>query len=213
MEKFLEKPDVETAERYVKEGYLWNSGNFIFRASMLLDEYKSFEPNSVAAITASVESAATDLGFITLDEQAFAQASAKSIDYAVMERTKRAAVMPISCGWSDVGSWQAVWELSSRDALDNVGHGSVVFVDSRSSYVMSDKQLVALFSVEDLVVVTTDDAILVSKREGGDGLRRLVHKLKEIAPAVTSEHLRVHRLGVRITASITASGSRSNALL
>jgi mannose-1-phosphate guanylyltransferase / mannose-6-phosphate isomerase len=193
VEKFIEKPDVDAAERYVKDGYLWNSGNFIFRANLLLDEYKSFEPNSIAAITAAVEGATTDLGFITLDEQAFARASAKSIDYAVMERTKRAAVTPVSYGWSDVGSWQAVWDLSARDAFNNYGRGSVVFVDSRGSYVMSDKQLVALFGVEDLVVVTTDDAVLVAKRENGDGLRRLVHKLKDIAPAVTSEHLRVHR--------------------
>ena len=193
IEKFVEKPDAKTAERYVTEGYLWNSGNFIFRAGLLLDEYKSFEQDSVAAVMASVESAGTDLGFVTLDAKAFARAAAKSIDYAVMERTARAAVMPVAYGWSDVGSWQAVWELSSRDALGNSAQGSVVFVDSRGSYVTSDKQLVALFGVENLVVVTTDDAVLVAKREDGDGLRRLVKKLKEVAPAVTEEHLKVHR--------------------
>jgi mannose-1-phosphate guanylyltransferase/mannose-6-phosphate isomerase len=193
IEKFVEKPDAKTAERYVKEGYLWNSGNFTFRAGLLLDEYKSYEPDSVAAVEAAVESAGTDLGFVTLDAQAFGRATAKSIDYAVMERTKRAAVMPVSYGWSDVGSWQAVWELSDRDALGNSAHGSVVFVDSRGSYVTTDKQLVALFGVENLVVVTTDDAVLVAKREDGDGMRRLVAKLKEVTPAVTEEHLKVHR--------------------
>jgi mannose-1-phosphate guanylyltransferase/mannose-6-phosphate isomerase len=193
IEKFVEKPDTKTAERYVKEGYLWNSGNFTFRAGLLLDEYKSFEPDSVAAVETAVKNAGTDLGFVTLDTQAFGRATAKSIDYAVMERTKRAAVMPVSYGWSDVGSWQAVWELSDRDALGNSAHGSVVFVDSRGSYVTTDKQLVALFGVENLVVVTTDDAVLVAKREDGDGLRRLVAKLKEVAPAVTEEHLKVHR--------------------
>jgi mannose-1-phosphate guanylyltransferase / mannose-6-phosphate isomerase len=193
IEKFVEKPDAKTAERYVKEGYLWNSGNFMFRAGLLLEEYRSFEPDSVAAVTASVEGAGTDLGFVTLDAASFAHATAKSIDYAVMERTQRAAVMPVSYGWSDVGSWQAVWELSDRDALGNSGQGSVVFVDSRGSYVSSDKQLVALFGVDNLVVVTTDDAVLVAKREDGDGLRRLVQKLKEVAPKVTEEHLKVHR--------------------
>ncbi|HXQ84669.1 MAG TPA: mannose-1-phosphate guanylyltransferase/mannose-6-phosphate isomerase [Xanthobacteraceae bacterium] len=193
IEKFVEKPDAKTAERYVKEGYLWNSGNFMFRAGLLLDEYRSFEPDSVAAVTASVEAAGTDLGFVTLDAQSFARATARSVDYAVMERTKRAAVMPVSYGWSDVGSWQAVWELSNRDALGNSAQGSVVFVDSRGSYVASDKQLVALFGVENLVVVTTDDAVLVAKREDGDGLRRVVKKLKDVAPAVTEEHLKVHR--------------------
>ncbi len=193
IEQFVEKPDAKTAERYVKEGYLWNSGNFMFRAGALLDEYNSFEPDSVAAVAAAVEGAGADLGFVTLDAKAFARASAKSIDYAVMERTKRAAVMPVSYGWSDVGSWQAVWELSDRDALGNSAHGSVVFVDARGSYVSSDKQLVALFGVENLVVVTTDDAVLVAKRDDGDGMRRLVAKLKDVAPAVTEEHLQVHR--------------------
>jgi mannose-1-phosphate guanylyltransferase / mannose-6-phosphate isomerase len=193
IEKFVEKPDAKTAARYVTEGYLWNSGNFMFRASLLIDEYKSFEPDSVAAVAAAVQNAGADLGFVTLDAKAFAGATAKSIDYAVMERTKRAAVMPASYGWSDVGSWQAVWELSDRDALGNSAQGSVVFVDSRGSYVASEKQLVALFGVENLVVVTTDDAVLVAKREDGDELRRLVQKLKEVAPAVTEEHLKVHR--------------------
>jgi mannose-1-phosphate guanylyltransferase/mannose-6-phosphate isomerase len=167
----------------------------MFRAGLLLDEYKNFEPDSIAAVDASVQGAGADLGFVILDQQSFARATAKSIDYAVMERTTRAAVMPVSYGWSDVGSWQAVWELSDRDGLGNCGSGagSVVFVDSRSSYVTTDKQLVALFGVENLVVVTTDDAVLVAKREDGDGLRRLVQKLKEVAPAVTEEHLKVHR--------------------
>jgi mannose-1-phosphate guanylyltransferase/mannose-6-phosphate isomerase len=197
IEKFVEKPDAETAERYVKEGYLWNAGNFMFRAGLLIDEYASFEPDSVAAVTAAVQNAGTDLGFVTLDADAFAKATARSIDYAVMERTKRAAVTPVSYGWSDVGSWQAVWELSSHDALGNSGQGSeqgsVVFVDSRGSYVTTDRQLVALFGVENLVVVTTDDAVLVAKREDGDGMRRLVQKLREVAPTVTEEHLKVHR--------------------
>jgi mannose-1-phosphate guanylyltransferase/mannose-6-phosphate isomerase len=197
IESFVEKPDAKTAARYVKEGYLWNAGNFLFRANSLLDEYKSFEADSVSAVVDAVAKAGTDLGFITLDPESFARAHAKSIDYAVMERTSRAAVMPVSYGWSDVGSWQAVWELSSRDAAGNAGHasgaGAVEFLDTRGSYAATDKQLVALFGVDDLVVVTTDDAVLVAKRENGDGLRRLVQRLKETAPKVTEEHLKVHR--------------------
>jgi mannose-1-phosphate guanylyltransferase / mannose-6-phosphate isomerase len=193
IDKFVEKPDPKTAEHYVSEGYLWNSGNFVFRAGLLLDEYKRFETDSLATVVESVERAGSDLGFVILDSESFARAAAKSIDYAVMERTKNAAVTPVSYGWSDVGSWQAVWELSGRDTLRNSGQGPAVFVDSRGSYVMSDKQLVALYGVENLVVVTTDDAVLVAKRDDGDGLRRLVQKLKDIAPAVTEEHLKVHR--------------------
>ena len=165
----------------------------MFRAGLLLAEYEKFESESLAAIVDSVERAGSDLGFITLCAPSFARAGAKAIDYAVMERTQCAAVMPVSYGWSDVGSWQAVWELSGRDTLDNFGQGPVVFVDSRGSYVMSDKQLVALLGVENLVVVTTDDAVLVAKRENGDGLRRLVQELKKVSPAVTEEHLKVHR--------------------
>jgi mannose-1-phosphate guanylyltransferase / mannose-6-phosphate isomerase len=193
VDQFVEKPDATTAEHYVREGYLWNSGNFMFRANLLLAEYEKFEPQSYAAIVAAVEHAGEDLGFVTLQNEAFARAGAKSIDYAVMERTRRAAVMPVLYGWSDVGSWQAVWELSDRDKLGNFANGSVVFVDSRGCHVMSDKHLVALFGVENLVVVTTADAVLVAKRENGDGLRRLVQQLKKVAPAITEEHLKVHR--------------------
>jgi mannose-1-phosphate guanylyltransferase/mannose-6-phosphate isomerase len=193
VEKFVEKPAAETARRYVADGYFWNSGNFIFRAGTLAAEYEKFEPESHAAIVDCVQLAGRDLGFVALEAKSFARAVAKSIDYAVMERTARAAVMPVSYGWADVGSWQAVWELSHRDAFDNFGQGSVIFVDSHGSYVTSDKQLVTLLGVENLVVVTTDDAVLVAKREDGDGLRRLVQKLKSIAPAVTEEHLKVHR--------------------
>jgi mannose-1-phosphate guanylyltransferase/mannose-6-phosphate isomerase len=193
IEKFVEKPDAKTAERYVAEGYLWNSGNFMFRAGFLLDEFRKFEPESAAAVSASVAGAGTDLGFVSLDPQAFARATAKSIDYAVMERTQRAGVLPVAYGWSDVGSWQAVWELAERDATGNAVQGRAVFLDARDSYVATDTQLVALYGVADLVVVATDDAVLVARRDDGDGLRRLVRKLKEVAPAVTEEHLKVHR--------------------
>jgi mannose-1-phosphate guanylyltransferase / mannose-6-phosphate isomerase len=193
IKEFVEKPDAKVAERYVADGYLWNSGNFLFRASSLLHEYRNFEPESAAAVAASVAGGGIDLGFVTLDAQPFARAASKSIDYAVMERTKRSAVMPVAYDWSDVGSWHGVWELSERDSFGNAAHGYAVFVDTRGSYVSSERQVVALSGVEDLVVVATDDAVLVARRENGDGLRRLVGKLKEIAPATTEEHLKVHR--------------------
>ena len=193
IERFVEKPDAETAARYVAEGYLWNSGNFTFRAGLLLEEFHRFEPDTGAAVVAAVQAAGTDLGFVTLDPEAFARATAKSIDYALMERTTRAAVMPVSYGWSDVGSWQTVWELSPQDSVGNAAQGPAVFVDTRGSYVATEKQLVALLGVEDLVVVTTDDAILVARRQDGDGLRRIVQKLKEVAPKLTEDHLKAYR--------------------
>ncbi len=193
IERFVEKPDAETATRYVAEGYLWNSGNFVFRAGFLLKEYHRFEPESGAAVEAAIERAGADLGFVMLEADAFARAVAKSIDYAVMERTERAAVMPVSYGWSDVGSWQAVWELSERDADGNSAQGPAVFVDTRGSYVASEKQHVALLGLDNVVVVTTDDAVLVARREDTDGLRRVVERLKQVAPALTQDHLKVHR--------------------
>jgi mannose-1-phosphate guanylyltransferase / mannose-6-phosphate isomerase len=191
--KFVEKPDPETAARYIAAGYLWNSGNFMFRAAMLLDEYRKVDPESVQAVTDSVTKAGRDLGFVTLEPGAFGAAKAISIDYAVMEKTARAAVVPMACGWSDVGSWHAVWELSDKDAEGNAARGAAVFEDSRNCNVATDKALVALEGVDDLVVVATEDAVLVSRQADANGLKRLVAKLKSVAPEVTESHLKVHR--------------------
>ncbi|QWG14936.1 mannose-1-phosphate guanylyltransferase/mannose-6-phosphate isomerase [Bradyrhizobium sediminis] len=191
--KFVEKPDAKTAAEYVKAGYLWNSGNFMFRASVLLDEYRNVDADSVQAVTDAVTKAGRDLGFITLDPDAFGSAKAISIDYAVMEKTARAAVVPVSCGWSDVGSWHAVWELSGKDDQGNAAQGAAVFEDSRNCNVSTDRALVALEGVDDLVVVATQDAVLVSRQKDANGLKRLVAKLKTVAPEVTEDHIKVHR--------------------
>jgi mannose-1-phosphate guanylyltransferase/mannose-6-phosphate isomerase len=193
IERFVEKPDAETAARYVAEGYLWNSGNFVFRAAYLLDEYRRFEPQSSEAVETAIEQAGTDLSFVTLEPEAFARATAKSIDYAVMERTERAAVLPVSYGWSDVGSWHAVWELTKRDVDGNAAQGNAIFVDARSAYVASEKQVVAVLGLDNVVVVTTDDAVLVTSRQSGDGLRRVVERMRQVSPALTQDHLKVHR--------------------
>jgi mannose-1-phosphate guanylyltransferase/mannose-6-phosphate isomerase len=191
--KFVEKPNQATAEDYIKAGYLWNCGNFMFRASVLLDEYRKVDVASVQAISDAVTKAGRDLGFITLDAEAFGSAKSISIDYAVMEKTARAAVVPVSCGWSDVGSWYAVWELSDKDAQGNAALGTAVFEDSRNCNVSTDKALVALEGVDDLVVVATQDAVLVSRQKDANGLKRLFAKLKIVAPQVTEDHLKVHR--------------------
>jgi mannose-1-phosphate guanylyltransferase/mannose-6-phosphate isomerase len=193
IEKFVEKPDQATAAEYVAAGYLWNSGNFMFRASVLSDEYRKFDAASVQAVTAAVAKAGRDIGFVTLESDAFGAAKAISIDYAVMEKTSHAAVVPVSCGWSDVGSWRAVWELSDKDSLGNAAQGAAVFEDSRNCNVVSDKALVALEGVDDLVVVATEDAVLVSRQKDANGLKRLVAKVRDVAPKVTEEHIKVHR--------------------
>jgi mannose-1-phosphate guanylyltransferase/mannose-6-phosphate isomerase len=192
-EKFVEKPDAATAHTYVEQGYLWNSGNLLFGARLFVDEYRGFDAASAAAVTAAVEGAGSDLGFITLKADDFARATAKSVDYAVMEKTTRAAVVPVSYGWSDVGSWQAVWDLADKDTAGNASQGTAVFVNSKSSYAASDKALVSLFGVENLVVISSEDAVLVANRHSVDGMRQLVQRLKQVAPKITEDHLQMHR--------------------
>src|SRR6201996_386456 len=191
--KFVEKPDPATAAEYIKAGYFWNSGNFMFRAAVLLDEYRNVDAASVQAVSDAVAKCGRDLGFVTLEESAFGSAKAISIDYAVMEKTARAAVVPVSCGWSDVGSWHAVWQLSDKDGEGNAAQGVAVFEDSRNCNVSTDRALVALEGVDDLVVVATQDAVLVSRQKDANGLKRLVSKVKSVAPDVTQSHLKVHR--------------------
>ncbi|VIO65790.1 Alginate biosynthesis protein AlgA [Bradyrhizobium ivorense] len=191
--KFVEKPDAATAAGYIDAGYLWNSGNFMFRAAVLLDEYRNVDADSVATVETSVANAERDLGFVKLDAPSFAAAKAISIDYAVMEKTARAAVVPVACGWSDIGSWRQVWELSEKDSQGNASRGMAVFEDSRNCNVTTDRALVALEGVDDLVVIATQDAVLVSRQQDANGLKRLVAKLKVTAPEVTESHIKVHR--------------------
>jgi mannose-1-phosphate guanylyltransferase/mannose-6-phosphate isomerase len=168
--KFVEKPDLATATGYIEAGYLWNSGNFMFRAAMLLDEYRNFDADSVETIAEAITKAGRDLGFFTLDAHAFGKAKSISIDYAVMEKTIRA-----------------------KDAQGNAAQGIAVFEDSRNCHVASDGPVVALEGVDDLVVVATQDAVLVSRQKDANGLKRLVTKLRVAAPQVTEDHLKVHR--------------------
>jgi mannose-1-phosphate guanylyltransferase/mannose-6-phosphate isomerase len=193
IDSFVEKPNAERAASYMSEGYLWNSGNFLFRASIFLNEYRLVDPQSVNAVADAIESSTSDLGFIVLDAKAFARAKAISVDYAVMEKTKRAAVLPVSYGWSDVGSWETIWRLAAKDPAGNVIAGKATALDSRGCYVFSEKSQIALLGVEDLVVVATEDAILVARRDSVDGMKQLVDHLRTVAPQVTKDHLRVHR--------------------
>jgi mannose-1-phosphate guanylyltransferase/mannose-6-phosphate isomerase len=192
VEAFVEKPDAKTAERYVKDGYLWNSGNFLFRADVFLSEYTAFEARSAGAVARAVENATEDLGFHLLDETAFGAAERKSVDYAVMERTKRAAVVPASYGWSDVGGWNAVWDLLPHDQDGNATQGETVLFDTRGSLVRSDK-LTALVGVEDLVVIVNHDAVLVAARDRAEDLRRLVERLRAERRPEADAHARIYR--------------------
>ena len=193
IEAFIEKPDRETAERYVNAGYLWNSGNFFFRADTMLEELQAFEPEIVQAARESIEKARTDLGFFALDAESFSKSPKKSIDYAVMERTEKAAVVPADIGWSDVGNWDAVWKLSARDARGNSFYGEGVALDSDNVHVRSTGLLTAVVGVKDVIVVSTQDAVLVLGRDQGDKVKQLVASLQEGRRREATEHKRIYR--------------------
>jgi len=193
IEAFVEKPDAATAERYVADGYLWNSGNFLFRADIFLAEYAAFQPASAGAVARSVAAATTDLGFRVLDAEAFGEAEQKSVDYAVMEKTKRGAVVPADYGWSDVGGWNAVWALSPHDARGNAVRGEAVLLDAENSLVASSSGVTTLLGVENLIVIVEDDAVLVASRDRAEDLRQLVEKLRAANLPQADSHSRVHR--------------------
>ena len=193
IEAFVEKPDATAARQHVEAGYLWNSGNFLFRADVFLAEYAALEPTSADAVARSVKKATTDLGFRLLDADAFTAAERKSVDFAVMEKTKRGAVVPADYGWSDVGGWNAVWTLSPRDRDGNAARGEVTLHDVENTFVASNRGVTALLGVEDLIVVVEDDAVLIASRERAEDLRPLVERLREAGRPEADSHSRVHR--------------------
>ncbi len=193
VKRFVEKPDAATAARYVLDGYLWNSGNFLFRADVLLAELARLEPEMADAIVAAVNNATDDLGFLRLQPEGFARSPAKSIDYAVMEKTDRAAVVEGSFRWSDIGSWDALFDITPTDASGNIVHGPVVTMDVSGSVVHSDGRLTAVVGVSDMVVVSTSDAVMVVPRARSQEVRELVARLKAANRAEATDHKRVHR--------------------
>lgn len=180
VQQFVEKPKLEVAESYVASGeYDWNSGMFMFRASAYLDELGVHAPAMLAAARAAFSRANTDLDFIRLNSEAFASAPSDSIDYAVMEKTSRAAVVPVACRWSDIGSWDALWLAADKDTQGNHLEGDVIALDTTGSLVRShDRHLVATVGLENIVVVTTPDATLVARRDASQDVKKIVEALK-----------------------------------
>ncbi len=193
VETFVEKPDAATAARYVAEGYLWNSGNFLFRADAVLAELDRHEPAMAEAAVTAVAQAESDLSFLRLDGNAFAKAPRKSIDYAVMEKTDRAAVIEVRFRWSDIGSWDALFEIGETDAAGNILRGAAVARDAENCLVHADQHLTAVVGVKDLVVVTTQDAVLVLPRARAQEVKDLVAALKSAGYPEASAHRRNHR--------------------
>ncbi|MGA9126138.1 MAG: mannose-1-phosphate guanylyltransferase/mannose-6-phosphate isomerase [Pseudolabrys sp.] len=193
VKSFVEKPDPATATRYVRDGYLWNSGNFLFRADVLISELERLEPDMASAVKAAVANASNDLGFVRLQPEAFARAPQKSIDYAVMEKTDRAAVVAGQFRWSDIGSWDALFDITPRDTAGNVLQGPVVSMDATGCVIHADQRLTAVVGVKDLIVVSTSDAVMVVPRARAQEVRELVSKLKAQKRPEATDHKRVHR--------------------
>ncbi|NQV47965.1 MAG: mannose-1-phosphate guanylyltransferase/mannose-6-phosphate isomerase [Rhodospirillaceae bacterium] len=191
---FIEKPDSKNAEKYMKDGgYLWNSGMFLFQADAYIEELERLQPGMVAACKAALEGSVRDLDFLRLDTTAFSECPSKSIDYAVMEHTPNAAVVPADIGWSDVGSWASLWNISQKDDSGNVVIGDVLQQDTSGSYLRSDGAVLATIGITDTIIVVTGDAVLVAPKDRAQDIRELVDKLESESRNEHLTHLRVHR--------------------
>jgi mannose-1-phosphate guanylyltransferase/mannose-6-phosphate isomerase len=191
--RFVEKPDAATAQGYLDAGgYYWNSGMFLFRASRYLQELERLRPDILAATRTAFAAATRDGDFIRLDKDAFAACPSESIDYAVMEQTDAAMVLPVDIGWNDVGSWSALWDVAVRDGDGNACRGDVIAIDSRNSYAHA-RRLVALVGVDDLIVVETDDAVLVAHKDRVQQVKEVVAQLKIGQRSQAALHREVHR--------------------
>ncbi|ELZ3159735.1 mannose-1-phosphate guanylyltransferase/mannose-6-phosphate isomerase [Escherichia coli] len=191
---FVEKTDLETAKNYLEQKcYLWNSGMFMFKASVYLDELKKFRPDILAACKESLSSASTDLDFIRLNSDVFAECPDESIDYAVMEKTQDCVVIPLDADWSDIGSWTSLWEISEKDEHENVSHGDVINYNSRNNYIYSEGSLISTVGVNNLIIVQTKDALLVAQQDNVQDIKKIVEILKKQKRSEHISHREVYR--------------------
>ncbi|WP_392389673.1 mannose-1-phosphate guanylyltransferase/mannose-6-phosphate isomerase [Aeromonas caviae] len=194
VERFVEKPDLPTAKQYVSsKDYLWNSGMFLFKASRYLEELRLHRPDILEACEKAIAGCTADLDFIRLDEQAFKACPDDSIDYAVMEKTKDAVVVPLDAQWSDVGSFSSLWEVADKDADGNVTHGDVLTQGTQNSFVYSQNKLVSTVGVDDLIIVETKDAVLVAHKDKVQDVKSIVNELKAQSRKECQQHREVYR--------------------
>ncbi|WP_186698267.1 mannose-1-phosphate guanylyltransferase/mannose-6-phosphate isomerase [Cyanobium sp. NS01] len=192
--RFVEKPDAATAERFLASGrFTWNSGMFLFRASAVLAELERLAPEVVSACRAALEHDSADLDFLRLEREAFAGCPGVAIDVAVMEKTELGCVLPLQAGWSDVGSWSALWETADQDGAGNVLRGRVISEASRNCYLRSEHRLVVGLGVEDLVVVETDDVVLVAHRDKAQDVKTVVGLLERAGAPESRAHRKIYR--------------------
>ena len=191
---FVEKPDVVTAKDYIASGdYYWNSGMFLFKADHYLSELKAYRPDIYSACLLAMQAQNNDSDFIRIDKAAFEACPDDSIDYAVMEQTKDAVVVPMDAGWSDVGGFAALWEVSAKDAEGNVFNGDVKSVETKNTLVFGGNKLVTTVGVEDLVIINTKDAVLVAHKEQSQHVKAIVDQLKADLRSEVTFHREVYR--------------------
>lgn len=194
VDKFVEKPQLDVAEQYVASGeYYWNSGCFMFKASVFLEELKKYSPEIYECCSKATNGMTEDMDFIRVDKSEFFKCPDDSVDYAVMERTDKTVVVPMDAGWSDVGSWSALWEVSEKDSSGNVIHGDAITEDTEGCYIYAPNKLVASVGVKDIVVVETKDAVLVAHKDNVQQVKKIVEHLKAENRAEFREHREVYR--------------------
>ncbi|WP_227728605.1 mannose-1-phosphate guanylyltransferase/mannose-6-phosphate isomerase [Yersinia proxima] len=194
VKRFVEKPNLETAEQYINSGeYYWNSGMFMFRAKRYIQELDKFRPDILDACKAAMKDSDSDKDFITIDKDKFSACPDESIDYAVMEQTSNAVVVPLDAGWSDVGSWSALWDVSNKDKLGNAVTGDTFLHDTQNCYINTDEKLVAAVGVDNLVIVSTKDAVLVVDKSKVQDVKKIVEHLKQTKRSEYRRHRETYR--------------------
>jgi mannose-1-phosphate guanylyltransferase/mannose-1-phosphate guanylyltransferase/mannose-6-phosphate isomerase len=194
IEAFVEKPDLATAVAYVESGdYFWNSGMFAFTAGCFLEELARFDPIMLDVCRQALAAAKTDLDFTRVDKAIFDTCPSDSIDYAVMEKTTKGVVIPLDAGWNDVGSWSALWDVTDKDGYGNAIFGDVLMVDSHNSYIHAENKLIAAIGVDNLVIVETDDAVMVAPKDRVQEVKDIVAQLKAKQRSEADVHRKVYR--------------------
>ena len=194
IQSFTEKPNQEDAQKYLDSGnYLWNSGMFMFKASIYLQELEKFEPEILTSCKKSCQTEYKDKDFIRLNNDEFRQCPEQSVDYAVMEYTKDGVVVPLDANWSDIGSWNALWDAKNKDKDGNVSEGDVILDEVKNTYAYSSNRLVSVIGVSDLVIIDTQDALLVADKKYSQNIKNIVNQLKQDSRSEADNHRKVFR--------------------
>ncbi|WP_420554967.1 mannose-1-phosphate guanylyltransferase/mannose-6-phosphate isomerase [Neptuniibacter marinus] len=194
IKQFVEKPDLGTAKSYLDSGdFYWNSGMFMFRADRYIEELGKYRPDILQACEKAISTTAQDMDFIRVNAEAFSLCPDESVDYAVMEKTESAVVIPLDAGWSDVGSWSALWDLKDKDSKGNISEGDVIALETKDSLIMSKDRLVTTLGVSDLIVIDTPDALLVADKKRIQNVKKIVTQLKDAGRKEAFQHREVYR--------------------